>query len=247
MLSQIHGVRHGFFCPGESGGSSDNLSFKNGNREDVLSARRRACCMLNVRYDHLTHVYQVHGTRILTIRRTHRGAGALTGQDQAGIGDGMITGEAELPLAVLIADCLPLFFAGVDGRAAGLVHAGWRGTHSAIAVEAVKRFEEDLGIIPRNLLVWIGPGISAEKFHVGEEIWSSFLKNWGHCENCIFTEGYRIDLKELNFHQLVSAGVLKENIEVSSDCTYRDERFFSYRRDGAGKGHNLALIQRGDE
>ena len=43
-----------------------------------------------------------------------------------------------------------------------------------------------------------------------------------------------IDLKEINRCQLLSFGVLAENIEVSPIDTYTDERFFSARREQKG-------------
>jgi copper oxidase (laccase) domain-containing protein len=43
-----------------------------------------------------------------------------------------------------------------------------------------------------------------------------------------------LDLKEINRCQLLSLGVLAENIEVSPIDTYTDGRFFSARREQKG-------------
>ncbi len=41
--------------------------------------------------------------------------------------------------------------------------------------------------------------------------------------------------------QLTAAGVRTEHIDVAEMCTIRDERFHSFRRDGAATGH-AALV-----
>ncbi len=244
LLQNVSVISHGFFCPGDSKGCHYNFSFKNGEKEDVLDARRQACELIFSRYDHLTHVYQEHGSTIWTAAPEHRGAGALDGQQQIGKGDALITNEPSIPLAILIADCLPIFFAGCSGKAVGIAHAGWRGTHQGIASKMVKRFQDEFKIDPAHLLVWIGPGISHCCFKVGKEVWNPIQNKWGDFMDCFDEQSMHIDLKMLNRYQLVMAGVLKENIEDSPDCTCCQNNFFSYRRDGAGAGHNLAVIQR---
>jgi len=236
-------IKHAFFYPGIPYRREDNLSFKNGDRHQVLEARRRACSLLNFRHDHLTHVYQDHGTVIWSIRKQQRGAGALTGDGQVGIGDGMITNVPGIPLAILIADCLPILFSDRPGTFAGIAHAGWRGTLNGIAMKMLERLTSEFQVKPEDMLVWIGPGISSCCFHVGDAVWKAFLARWGHYSDCFLTDDSRIDLKRLNFHHLVSCGVLEENMEIHPDCTCCDRRYFSYRRDGAGIGHNMAVIE----
>ena len=80
ILSGIHGLRHGFFSPGTDRNIDDNLSFKNAPQEVVLRARQKACEIIGIPAEHLTHVYQEHGTIIWPVGQEHRGAGALTGQ-----------------------------------------------------------------------------------------------------------------------------------------------------------------------
>lgn len=243
LLNEIPGLRHGFFCRGLDDGSNDNLSFKNGDQKQVLDARRRACAMLDISHERLTHVYQVHGTAIWTVTADQAGAGALSGEGQIGEGDGMLTNVPNLPLAILVADCLPIFLAHPSENVVGIVHAGWRGTADGIAFKAVEQMVETYGIQAQDLIVWIGPGICRENFEVGDEVLNLFQERWGECSEYIGWEERRIDLKGLNLFHLVSSGVCKQNIDISPACTYADTRFFSYRRDGAGVGHNMAVIQ----
>lgn len=244
QLLSIQGIRHGLFFPGIERKIEDNFSFKNAPPEVVLDARRRACGLLKISYEALTHVYQDHGTTIWTVDESHRGAGALTGENQVGVGDGLITVKAEVPLSILIADCLPIFYSTRDGGAIGLAHAGWRGTYEDIAFKMVEEMQSQFSTDPSEVQVWIGPGISSRGFTVGEDVWTLFRERWGTYGDCFDPARHAIDLKQLNKFRLECAGVLAENIEVSSECTYSDPRFFSYRRDGKGSGHNMAVIVR---
>ncbi|MGC9326777.1 MAG: polyphenol oxidase family protein [Candidatus Hinthialibacter sp.] len=221
-LKSITGLKHGFFRPGKERSLEDNLSFKSAPHEVVLRARRRACGLLEIPPENLTHVYQEHGTKIWPVTQEHRGAGALTGEDPVGRGDALITREENLPLAILIADCLPIFFAAPDAGVIGLAHAGWRGTFDEISVKTVERMRSEFGVKLQDLKVWIGPGISAEGFTIGEDLWDKFRERWGAYRDCFRESTTSIDLKRLNRRQLVEAGVSSDQIEISEDCTFSD-------------------------
>lgn len=141
LLSQIPSIRHGFFYPGGNGETPNrinNLSFKNGSVEDVIHARHKACGLVHLNESALTHVYQVHGTTVWNVDETQRGAGAIDGTHQIGEGDAMITNADATPLAILIADCLPVLLADKNGKAIGIVHAGWRGSLDGIVMHTVE-------------------------------------------------------------------------------------------------------------
>ena len=79
---------------------------------DELAARRR-----RVADRPWTWLRQVHGARVVTVRRPGDGAGTEA--------DAMVTRVPGAVLAVQTADCAPVVLAGVG--VLGLVHAGWRG------------------------------------------------------------------------------------------------------------------------
>lgn len=246
VLSKLPHIQHGFFYPGQNGKGPDrsnNLSFKNGEMEDVLQARQNACGLIHLSHHDLTHVYQVHGTAVWKVDSSQRGAGAKDGTRQIGEGDAMITNENQTPLAILTADCLPVLLADQQGRAIGIVHAGWRGSLDGIVIKTVEAMHREYGIQPQDLMVWIAPGISHQHFEVGREVWDQFTDQWGQHHDIFYgCDSLYLDIKRLNYYQLVSTGVLTENIEVSTECTYARLDMFSYRRDGAGVGHNMAVL-----
>lgn len=243
-LLAVQKLHHAFFMPGVERKIEDNFSYKNASRETVFQARRRACDKIGIPCERLTHVYQDHGVEIWTIDASHRGAGALTGENPVGVGDGLITSCADVPLAILVADCLPIFYSTKDARCIGLAHAGWRGTFDDIAGKMVEKMKINFAIDPTELLIWIGPGISRRGFAVGEDVWELFQERWERCGECYDGINRTIDLKQFNKNRLVETGVLVDNIETSIECTFCDLRFFSYRRDGKGSGHNMAVIMR---
>lgn len=243
LLGSLPFLQHGFLGPDDAESLSDNCSFQFGDSGAVVDARSRAAGLVGADPAHLTLLYQEHGTAIHPVRQDQRGAGALQAEGQLAHGDGMVTADSETPLAILTADCLPIFIADKDGKAIGLAHAGWRGTNKAIASKLVSAMQEQYGVDPSNLLVWIGPGISFDYFEVGEDVWAYFIDGWCQYSDCFDPKARCIDLQGLNQNQLLEAGVPEEHIEICEDCTVEDERYYSYRRQGAGKGHNLSILQ----
>jgi YfiH family protein len=113
-------------------------------------------------------------------------------------------------------------------RAAGAVHAGWRGTVGKIVAHTVAAMREAFGTDPADLVAGIGPSICADVYQVGEEVLAAVENAFGATEGLILRrtaegKGY-IDLWEANRRQLLAAGVPAPSIEVAGLCTYRARR-----------------------
>jgi hypothetical protein len=122
--------------------------------------------------------------------------------------DGLITNVPNICLAIVVADCAPIVFFDEKKKVIGACHAGFKGTEKSIAFKAIKALGKHFNSNPKDIIVGIGPSI-------------------GPCHY------ERIDLWEENKKQLLEAGVLEENIEVSKICTYENtESFFSERKFG---------------
>src|SRR3982751_1941861 len=59
-----------------------------------------------------------------------------------GEGDGLVLSHPGHLIGVRTADCVPLLIVDVESRRIAAVHAGWRGTASAIAQKAVQRLHD---------------------------------------------------------------------------------------------------------
>ena len=68
---------------------------------------------------------QVHGARVIRCTDTD----ARQAEPEA---DAAVTSEPGLALAVLTADCLPLFLSASDGSEVAVAHAGWRGLAAGV-------------------------------------------------------------------------------------------------------------------
>jgi len=118
-LSQIPGIRHGFF--GNTGGVSQGIyaSLNCGmgsddNKEHVLSNRSHVAAHLGLAPKRLITAYQIHSPEVLTVTKPWS-------IENAPKADGMVTNEPNIGLSILTADCAPVLFmdhnAGVIGAA----------------------------------------------------------------------------------------------------------------------------------
>jgi len=211
--------------------------------------RREIADRLNIPYSEITTAEQVHKNSIAIVKENDRGR-------EFPATDGLITDLPNVPLAVFVADCPPVFLFHPQRKIVGLLHAGWRSTVTNISSQAVKIISQDFGAKARNLLVVIGPHICKECYRVS---WSPVVKAFTECFASwgrevlasIISEPpgtsqekfWSIDLAKANSYQLQRAGVLPENIEIVPICTYENKNFFSYRRDKTSTGRMMAVIR----
>jgi YfiH family protein len=172
----------------------------------------------------------VHGRTVLPLTAPERR------QREA---DGMV-GQEKLTLGVLSADCVSILLADGEGRVAA-VHAGWRGTASGVASEAVAALER-LGARRDHLRAVLGPSIGPCCFEVKADVAAEFA---AVCRDSVSLRGERlfVDLWFTNRELLLRAGLTPQYIFAAPPCTACEpRRFYSYRRDGAGIGQHLAFV-----
>jgi hypothetical protein len=132
---------------------------------------------------------------------------------------------------VLTADCLPVALG--CGGAVATVHAGWRGLAAGVLEEGVRAVRE-LGDADEIIAI-IGPGAGPCCYEVGEEVHAAFAGS----HRIGTPPARRIDLKTIARDRLLAIGVTEVNDLAA--CTICDERFFSYRREGARAGRQGAI------
>jgi hypothetical protein len=173
---------------------------------------------------------QVHGDNIIMIE--HPGNYPAT--------DALVTKRRNLPLAVSVADCVPILLVDTATHAVAAVHAGWRGTAKGIAGKTIQYMIKTVRSDPENIFAFIGPSAGVCCYEVGREVVENFSKEYYVDSQ---EDGkYKLNLKRANFTQLNEEGVPANNIEVSEACTICGENFHSYRRDGEASGRMLAVI-----
>ncbi len=162
---------------------------------------------------------QVHGTAVID----------ADANPASPVGDAAVGCRAAC--AVLIADCMPVFF--TDGAKVAVAHAGWRGLAAGVLEATLARFD------PAEVICWLGPAIGPKAYEVGEDVRAAFA---GH--EAAFAPSrpghWLLDLYAVARQRL--RGV--KGVYGGGFCTYSEpDRFFSYRRDGTA-ARMAALIWR---
>lgn len=170
--TRLGGVSRGRFA-------SMNLGFRRGDvQERVMENYFRLGRSMGFDPERLVFPDQVHRTVIRRAGAADCGKGIIHERDYTGV-DGHITDEPGVPLLIFTADCVPVFLYDRQKRAAGAVHAGWRGTVGGIAEEAVRRMTEEFGSRPEDIAAVIGPSAGPDCYEVGEEVACRFLEIFG--------------------------------------------------------------------
>ncbi len=146
--------------------------------------------------------------------------------------DAIITAQRNIPLMVMVADCIPMMIYDPKKRVIAAVHAGRNGTFLNIGAKTIKRMQEHFGTDPADIRIALGPSIHVCCYEVGEEIADIVQKSFDN-DYIEEREGKTfLNLQKCNVDRLHEAGVPAQNIEVSPVCTCCDTNYFSYRREG---------------
>jgi YfiH family protein len=165
--------------------------------------------------------------------------------------DGHWTFQPQLGLAIITADCLPVFLVGHSRRGPIVlgIHAGWKGLIGGILAEgvcAVSKWDLEL----ESIVAFVGPHIHEENFQFSKadaapfqdearrlkipihEILNSSSQDSAKCH---------IKLAKLAQHQLTDLGILKHNIWCSEVDTFSSSLHHSYRRNPTDKGRQISF------
>lgn len=161
------------------------------------------------------YMNQVHGNHVSVVEAN----------GEAPTADAMVS--RSLPLAVMVADCIPLVLvgAGAAGHVLGVVHAGRPGVSAGVIPAAVEQMRAAGAI---DVRAWLGPSVCGRCYEVPPELraevaavvpsaWST--TSWGTPA---------LDLPAGAASQLEAVGV---PIEYRGPCTLENDSLFSYRRD----------------
>ena len=252
LIDEIPGVFHGFST--RMGGKSTlshtaslNLSHNLGDPEDVVRENLDifARTLSDGLYGGETTVtlHQIHSAKVRVLTRDNAGEGySLPRGDD---GDGFVTAEAGVIPIARAADCVPILLAGLreDGcPVVSAVHAGWRGTVSGIAAEAVRQMLA-LGCELPAIRAAIGPHIGYCCYEVGADFYETVC---GLCgtefagRHITIPDGktkHHADLTSMNAEILRESGVAAEKIDISPDCTMcMSDVYYSHRATGGKRG-----------
>ena len=220
--------RHGYLAAftERTGGASRgpfatlNLSAEAGDQPaPVAENRDRLSTALGI--GELVTTRQVHGDRLIPVDRP------VEGDREPEEADGMTTRSAGLPMAILVADCVPLVLASARENAVAAVHVGWRGLAAGLVQRSVRSFRRPDGIVAAT-----GPSIGPCHYEVGEDVVRAVQAGArGEARVRLADPRPRLDLAGTVEAVLRREGVLE--VDRAPECTACEtSRFFSHRRDG---------------
>ena len=194
----------------------------------ILASRRAFARALGIDAEPLTTVGAVHGA---TVARVDEPRDVVQGVD------GLVTDRRGVTLFATYADCYPIVLWDPVKRAAGLAHAGWRGTPAGVAKVAVKAMSDEYGSAPGDVRAGLGPGICGRCYEVGGEVAERFEARF----ITLSGDRFLLDLAAANLAQLEEAGLT--NVHVLGTCTKESEFLPSNRRspDGTRFGAIVAI------
>ena len=206
--------------PGVSAAFTDtdagNLALHVGDdASEVQQRRARLEQAMGIAPRSLRFMNQVHGSTVA----------AMEPDSAVPEADAMMSGG--LPLAVMVADCIPVLLAGesAEGPVLAAVHAGRPGIANGIIPTAVDAMALRGAT---GIRAWLGPSICGRCYEVPAALQAEVAAavpatrsstSWG-------TPG--LDLPAGARSQLEAAGV---SVEYAGACTLETESLYSYRRD----------------
>lgn len=215
----------------------------------TVERRRRVCDALGLRFEHLTCAEQVHRSRLAVVGAGQAGAGR-DGRASAVPGvDGLLTDQPGVGLMLLSADCPLVLVFDPHRPALGVAHASWRCTVGRISRRLTDRMVDLYGSDRSELWAGIGPSAGPLRYVVGDDVRQRAAETLDDHERYFRqmpstpdgSGSMTFDLWSANRDQLLAAGLRPDRIETAGICTIVDERFFSYRREGAETGR-FALV-----
>jgi YfiH family protein len=208
--------------------------FNEDDADNIYENRRRFLKLFDGDWT-LTGCWQTHSADVRVVRS------APEAQPKSGVlgddiyCDALVSRTPKILLAVKTADCVPILLGNAKTGAFAAVHAGWRGTSSAIVRRAIEQLQSEYGTRPADLRAAIGPAAKSCCYEVGDDVIKVFKERFPESDH-LFTPtraGHaRIDLHAANRDQLISAGLSPHRIHIAPLCTMdRIDLFFSYRRE----------------
>ncbi|GAA1915965.1 peptidoglycan editing factor PgeF [Arthrobacter gandavensis] len=184
---------------------------------------------MGVQAGSLRFMEQVHSADVALVH-------GLPEAGEVPVADALVSADGSAPLAVMVADCLPVILAGTsaDGAVTAAAHAGRRGLLDGILANTAAALR-DAGAA--EIHAWIGPAVCGKCYEVPEEM----LAQADHLPGATSKTSWgtpALDLPGAARRQLLSLGV---SVEMVPGCTMEEPQLFSHRRD-APTGRFAGLI-----
>jgi polyphenol oxidase len=227
------------------------LGSPNGKGHDAAgtAAWAAVAAAMGVAPGHLARVHQVHGADVVVRSATGESI-ASSAANSLPEADIILSADPSQAIAIQTADCVPMLLADSRSGAVAAAHAGWRGLAAGVPGVTVRAMADAFGSRAADLVVAVGPSISAAQYEVGEDVRARFASSHpAESVGAWFGRETRpghwlFDGWTSAGDQLVQAGVRRTSIFNARSCTAQyPDLFCSFRRDGRGAGRMAAAIR----
>lgn len=208
-------TRHGGFSFSPFAGL--NLGSMVGDDSNLVLQNRKLLKQ-TIKIQHLVSAIQVHGDRIIIAENIRE-------DSEFNDADALITNQAGVGLLIQQADCQAILLHDPVQDVIAAIHSGWKGSVLNIAAKTIARMQKNFATSPADIKAVISPSLGsccAEFVNCQMELPESFYAY--QVKPCYF------DFWEISRNQLIEAGILNTNIDITRLCTSCSDDFFSYRK-----------------
>lgn len=154
--------------------------------------------------------------------------------------DALATEQPGQAVGVFTADCVPVLLVDGQARRVAAVHAGREGVRLGIVRHVLKAMAHR-GSRASDIWAWIGPAICVDHYEVSQEMADTFRAAFPGWEEEA-AQGRHLNLTGILALELAAFGLPESQVEQSGRCTFEEERFFSYRREGQDAGRMCSFV-----
>jgi hypothetical protein len=213
-----------------------NLGFKNTTPKIRFQNRQTFFQQTGLQLENAVFQDQMHTNNVRIITSADLGKGIQFKKDGLQNNDGMITAQKNIILTACSADCAPVYLFSPEKKVIALLHSGRTGTKKQIIRTALIKMKTEYEIDFSTVIAAIGPSICKNCYEINEQIEAEFKSQFCYHENGnIF-----LDIRAHLFQQLTEMGI--KEIHDCGICSFEDERFFSYRREGKEHGTGIGFF-----
>lgn len=219
------GIAHGFFTRlgGESPKPFATLNVHRGIGDSdgiVYENRRRICKTLGFDSGRLVFANELgHDARVKLVDQNH------AGKDLDSF-DALITKTKKLPIALSVADCVPIIIADKQGSEVAVVHVSWRSLVAGIIENTVNQLEANSG----DLVAALGPAIGPDSYEVKQDFIEAVSPKFSKLVIERAAKHF-FDLPAAAENELKQLGIQQiDNLGINT-YTHTNE-FYSYRKEG---------------
>ena len=201
-------------------------------KENVIKNRIALAKKYSYNNDDLIYMQQTHSNHVACV--DHQSV------KQQNDTDALITNEKNLPLMVMVADCIPVVFFDPMKEVIAVAHAGRNGVYTNIVSNVVHLMSTKYSSEAKDIEIYLGPSIQKCCYEVSEELSLIAEKSFG----TQFVDGRLVDLQGICKQQLLASGILEKNIEIEKYCTKCNptQQYYSYRVEVNNAGRFATIV-----